>query len=363
MISTNYTERYLLLNQLAYAIVAFPIGTVLSVAPLFLYEQKRVPLSRIGWAMACGELVGIIAMKVAELSKDGFLLKRPHDLHLIIICVATFLALITVWPESLWYMSCIPMILVQTFNSASKPVVGESMYRLSHLLDKDPIGIFAKANTMRRVGNAVIGALTPLMYAANSVSPFYSVGGGMLLFLVLLLYSLRKIQGEFTTLAYTQEKAKNENEVTIDDGKPNTTPPLRIIERTDTGSKALMNNEDQEDVNHDRELFRTMRNSACQTTIVSLLKSFRRRENDDLSLSSSDDELSRADEEAAEGDKPNTNHEDVSPPPISSIRIGTDDMLLPDDSAKEDEESNVPVWIYFLIVYAYPIYGMPPVSV
>ena len=141
MISTNYTERYLLLNQLAYAIVAFPIGTVLSVAPLFLYEQKRVPLSRIGWAMACGELVGIIAMKVAEVSKDGFLLKRPHDLHLIIICVATFLALITVWPESLWYMSCIAMILVQTFNfnSASKPVVGESMYRLSHLLDKDPI--------------------------------------------------------------------------------------------------------------------------------------------------------------------------------------------------------------------------------
>ena len=116
-----------------------------------------------------------------------------------------------------------------------------------------------------------------------------------------------------------------------------------------------MNNVDQEDVNHDRELFRTMRNSACQTTIVSLLKSFRRRENDDLSLSSSDDELSRADEEAAEGDKPNKNHEDVAPPPISSIRIGTDDMLLPDDSAKEDEESNVPVWIYFLIVYAYPM--------
>ena len=191
---------------------------------------------------------------------------------------------------------------------------------------------------MSRVGNAVIGALTPLMYAANSVSPFYSVGGGMLLFLVLLLYSLRKIQGEFTTLACTQEKAKNENEVTIDDGEPNTTPPLRILERTDTGSKALMNNE-EEDVN-DRALFRTMRNSACQTTIVSLLKSFRRRETEGLSLSGSDDE------ETGEGDKPNTNHEDD--------RIGTDDMLSPDDVAKKDEESYVPVWIYFLIVHAYP---------
>ena len=63
MISTKCTQRYLWLNQLAYSFVAFPIGTVISVAPLFLDEQLSVSLPQVGWAMTVGEGMGILAMK------------------------------------------------------------------------------------------------------------------------------------------------------------------------------------------------------------------------------------------------------------------------------------------------------------
>ncbi|MGB0424113.1 MAG: hypothetical protein ACPGED_07320, partial [Flavobacteriales bacterium] len=43
MISRFYTNLYLRLTQAAYAIVAFPIGTCLSIAPIFLHFQKKYP--------------------------------------------------------------------------------------------------------------------------------------------------------------------------------------------------------------------------------------------------------------------------------------------------------------------------------
>ena len=205
MISVKYIQRYLWLNQLAYAILAFPIGTVLSLAALYLHEQKHVPLHLIGWAMAAGEAIGIATMKMAEASKTGFVFRRPHDLHFIAFCMAFFLMMIPVGPESMWYLSCLAVLSVQTFNSASKPVVGESLHRLSFLAEIDPTKEFAQANTMRRIGNAVIGIATPLMYTVHPIVPFLFVGGMVLSFLGLLLWSFNKIQTKFESFVDNEE--------------------------------------------------------------------------------------------------------------------------------------------------------------
>ena len=115
---------YLWLNQAAYAIVALPIGIVLSIAPLFLNHQLGVSVPVIGLFMTGGELLGVLAMWAAERAKSGFILRRPHDIHLIIFSVASFVALIPVWPKAVWYFAATCMMAVQALNSASKPVVG-----------------------------------------------------------------------------------------------------------------------------------------------------------------------------------------------------------------------------------------------
>ena len=63
--SDSLLGLYLWLNQAAYAIVAFPIGTVLSIAPIFFNTQKNVTIETIGCTMAVGELLGVVAMKIA----------------------------------------------------------------------------------------------------------------------------------------------------------------------------------------------------------------------------------------------------------------------------------------------------------
>ena len=80
---SKLTNLYLKLNQLAYSIVAFPIGTVLSIGPLLLTEDKIISLQSVGWFMAGGKVLGIFAMKMAEMSPHGFIFARPHDLHFI----------------------------------------------------------------------------------------------------------------------------------------------------------------------------------------------------------------------------------------------------------------------------------------
>jgi len=181
--STFLLQLYLRVSQMTYAIVAFPIGTVLSIGSVLLFDLKDVTITTIGFWMAGGELVGILCMKLSEKTEDGFIFKRPHDLYFINIALAISLIMMPAWPANMWYMSCIAMVLVQTFNSASKPVVGESIHRLAVLTSKEPHVVFAEANTLRRIGNASIGGMTPLLYNVNPIIAFYAIGGIMLLFL------------------------------------------------------------------------------------------------------------------------------------------------------------------------------------
>ena len=62
--------------------------------------------------MAGGEFIGIVAMKVAEVSTSCFIFHRPHDLHFIIASVAVALALIPMWPSHLWFISGAAMMFV-----------------------------------------------------------------------------------------------------------------------------------------------------------------------------------------------------------------------------------------------------------
>jgi len=215
MISTYYTNLYLRITQAAYAIIAFPIGTCLSIAPIFLHLQKGVPIRTVGLLMACGELLGIFAMKAAEVSKKGFIVGRPHDLHLINFCLAVSLVLIPVFPTSTWYLSAVAMILVQAFNSSSKPVVGESLYRLGVMTQSNPNKVFALANMWRRIGNATIGASTPLVYSLEPDLSFYAIGTIMMVFLVIMMGTAGRIQGAFEEFqAEDESPKKNDQEST-----------------------------------------------------------------------------------------------------------------------------------------------------
>ncbi len=206
------TNVYLKFNQAAYAIDAFPIGTVLSIGPILLNEQKNVPLGVVGLLMAGGEALGIIAMKIAEMSRDGFILYRPHDLHLIIGLISLSLILMPFWSADLWYLTGVAMMLVQTLNSASKPVVGESLYRLAVLMKKEPSKVFAQANMFRRIGNACIGCVTPLVYSLSPEWSFYGVGGATLIFLVALISVTLKIYFRSQRYDTSEERLEEKEE-------------------------------------------------------------------------------------------------------------------------------------------------------
>ena len=109
--------------------------------------------------------------------------------------------MIPVWPAALWYLSGLAMVFVQTFNSASKPVLAESLHRLATLLEADPVKVFAQANTMREVGNAVVGLLTPILYIAYPASPFYCIGALEFLFLGVLLLSMKAVNNTMKSFA------------------------------------------------------------------------------------------------------------------------------------------------------------------
>ena len=184
-------NTYLLLNQLAYSILAFPIGTVLSIGPLLLTEKKAFTLPTVGYFMAGGEGIGIIGMKIAEMSDKGFILSRPHDLHLVNLAIALGLISLPIGPSPL---SAIGMMTTQFFNSSAKPVLGENLYRLALLVDQDPAKVFAKANMYRRIGNSFICVVSPLLYSQFPSLSFYVIGGIILLFLFILLHSSNGIK-------------------------------------------------------------------------------------------------------------------------------------------------------------------------
>lgn len=175
-------NAYLWLNQAAYAMAALPIGTVLSIVPLYLKEELNVEVSLIGLLMMGGELLGILFMKYAELSSRGFILRRPNDMNLILVAVAVSLGLIPLWSPSWWFMSAAFMMLVQSFNSASKPVVAEAVHRMAVLTGNQPSKAFAKGNQWRRMGNASIGASSPLIYIVNPRLMFFIVTPTLLSF-------------------------------------------------------------------------------------------------------------------------------------------------------------------------------------
>lgn len=197
--------------QAAYAIVAFPISTCLSIAPMFLHFQQGVPIHTIGLFMACGELLGIFAMKAVESSHRGFLVNRPHDLHLITFILATSLILIPASPASMWYLSAIALISVQTFNSASKPIVAESLYRLSTIKEKDPNKGFAVANMWRRIVFSTLGASTKLVYEISPGLSFYVVAAIVIIFLAILAGTACMIEATIVDVAEVGNTYHSEN--------------------------------------------------------------------------------------------------------------------------------------------------------
>jgi len=202
------SSAYLVLDQASYAIAALPIGTVLSIAPLYLNEVLQVEASFVGILMALGELLGIVFMKYAELSTRGFLLRRPNDMILILVVLAGCLSLIPVWTQSCWYMSAAFMILVQSFNSASKPVIAEAVHRKAIKTGNQPSKAFARANQWRRIGNACIGALSPLAYIVNPRLMFFIVPPALLSFTAVRICFTQMISREVVT-ASKQRSARH----------------------------------------------------------------------------------------------------------------------------------------------------------
>ena len=235
--SISLIKKYLWTNQAAYSITAFPIGCVLSLAPLYLKEQLGVSVTTIGWMMGIGEFFSICAMKTSQMTTHGFIFRRPYDLHFIIGGMALFLMLIPMWSPQLWYLSCIAMIVVMTLNGASKPVIGEPMHRLSVLMERVPSKVFAQANMLRRTGNASI-ALTTFMYIQSPAASFYVIGGFMLLFLGVLISVDYKIKN----LSKHLSPEINNNDRSID--KKDLSDMIEIpTRRTILGSSFLSSNE------------------------------------------------------------------------------------------------------------------------
>jgi len=185
--------EYLMLNQAAYALCALPIGTVLSIAPLYLQNQLKVSVATIGYLLMCGELLGILFMKYAEKSKRGFIVSRPHDVHLILLAVAVCLLAMPLWPQRWWPGAAAAMMLVQAFNSASKPVVAEAIHRMAVVMDREPSNIFATANQWRRMGNACVGASTPLAYMLSPVAGFFISAPILLAFTLAMAWCKTKV--------------------------------------------------------------------------------------------------------------------------------------------------------------------------
>ena len=217
---TWLVKLYMQANQFIYAVVAFPIGTVLSVTPLYLFEQheqitsgdhdRDLTIKNIGYFMAAGELIGIFGMLLSEHQTKGFVFRRPYDLYFINAALALSLIMITVWPSQLWYISAVFMMVVQFFNSASKPVLGESIHRLAVLMEKEPSIVFAKANMWRRVGNSMMGFITPMIYQLQPHSPFYVIGSVILIFMgsiMALDYRIKRICKD-DTRQYTEAEKK-----------------------------------------------------------------------------------------------------------------------------------------------------------
>jgi len=217
--SARLINFYLRVNQLTYAITAFPIGTVLSVAPIYLSQNSDMKITIIGFFMAGGEALGIAAMVLAERYEEGFIFRRPYDLYFINIALALVLILIPVWREELSYIAATCVMLVQTFNSASKPVVSESIHRLSVMAQQESHIVFAKANTFRRGGNAIIGLFTPLLYAASMPLPFFLVGV-IMLFNVAIVYGvdfkIKSIYQKNRDNIAASEPSKSEGSADID---------------------------------------------------------------------------------------------------------------------------------------------------
>ena len=153
-------------------------------------------VSLIGLLMMAGELLGILFMKYAELSSRGFILRRPNDMNLILVAVAVCLGLIPVWSPSWWFMSAALMMLVQSFNSASKPVVAEAVHRMAVLTGNPPSRAFAKGNQWRRMGNASIGASSPLIYILMPRLMFFIVSPILLFFTTAHIYFAWKVSKE-----------------------------------------------------------------------------------------------------------------------------------------------------------------------
>lgn len=195
---------YLKFNQAAYAVAALPIGTVLSIAPLYLKEVMKVEVHIIGYLMMAGEFLGIAFMKYAELSKTGFFVPRPHDLNLILLSVSVCLGLLPLWPRNLWYISAGFMMLVQSFNSASKPVVAEAVHRMAVLVQTTPCKAFALGNKWRRIGNAIIGASAPLVYMVEPRLMFFIVGPALLAFALMHIWFMRRVEREVQDLQLLQ---------------------------------------------------------------------------------------------------------------------------------------------------------------
>jgi len=231
--SSRLIKAYLRVNQLAYAITAFPIGTVLSVAPVYL-DDRDMPVTHIGFFLAGGELLGIGAMIVAEHYEDGFIFRRPYDLHFINASLAIVLILIGVWPENVIYLSAVCMMLVQTFNSASKPVVSENIHRLSVMTKRESHIVFAEANTWRRIGNASIGLTTPLCYALYHSLPFYLIGGIMLFYLGVVFaidYKIKSIYHNSKTSQINVDASNNSASSGIIEGSDSEDDIFTLSER------------------------------------------------------------------------------------------------------------------------------------
>jgi len=314
--SSFLLQLYLRVSQTAYAVIAFPIGTVLSIGPLCLYIDKEVEIETIGFWMAGGELLGIIAMLISEKTDGGFLLKRPYDLYAINIALAFCLVMIPVWKPDLWYMSCFFMMCVQCFNSSSKPVVGESIHRLAVLTDNEPHIVFAEANTLRRIGNATIGVVTPLIFSVDYDMSFYVVGVVMMGFLALVIAVDVKIKRTFERqLSFAEDQEHGRSAI-----------------RSTTGVSARRDTSDLRG------------NLQKRYSTISRLKSFRRRTNE-LSIKSAapSEGIDAVDEESG-GD---SDSEDSLPMNgdlkgyVSQRKANEEGLILEeeDDEDKDDSKS------------------------
>ncbi|CAE8631092.1 unnamed protein product [Polarella glacialis] len=173
------------LIALTFGFEAASIGVLLSIGPLFWFDNFELDVFYIGLLMSLGEFVGFVET-FCELNSHIVNIKRwlfPNPWALIIllgvigVCDLTYMSL-SFWPVA------VAQIIMQGCNGMCLSLLTEIQ---GSIIDADHYQYVAGVSqVVRRVGNVGMAALAPIMYMVHPGLPFLIAGILTLVWMVVL---------------------------------------------------------------------------------------------------------------------------------------------------------------------------------